>query len=270
LSIREQCTLLDLSRSSLYYKKQNLPTDKDLKLMKLIDQQYLKTPFFGSRRMTDMLKDLGHRVNRKHVQRLMRLMGIEAIYPKPNTSRPNKEHKVYPYLLRNLKIDRPNQVWAIDITYIPMKKGFQYLVAIIDWYSRYIISWRLSNSLDKDFCIKALEDALKIGSPEIFNSDQGCQFTSTEFTDLLKQNSIQISMDSKGRCLDNIIIERFWRSLKYEEVYLKAYANGLEAKISIAQWIAFYNNERPHQGLQSKKPQQVFTQNNLPLLLDAA
>jgi len=162
--------------------------------MKLIDRQYLKTPFFGSRRMTDFLKDLGHIVNRKHVQRLMRLMGIEAMYPKPNTSKPNKEHKVYPYLLKNLKIDRPNQAWAVDITYIPMKKGFQYLVAIIDWCSRYIISWRLSNSLDKDFCIEALKDALKTGKPEIFNSDQGCQFTSTEFTDVLKKHSIQISM----------------------------------------------------------------------------
>lgn len=234
--------------------------------MKLIDQQYLKTPFYGSRRMTDFLNELGSKVNRKHVQRLMRLMSIEALYPKPNTSRPNKGHKVYPYLLRNLKVTKPNQVWAIDVTYIPMQKGFLYLVAIIDWYSRYIISWKLSNSLDKDFCIKALQDALKTGKPEIFNSDQGCQFTSTNFTDVLKENSIQISMDGKGRCIDNIFIERFWRSLKYEEVYLKAYANGLEAKTSIGQWINFYNNERPHQGLQSKKPKQVFTQNLQPLL----
>ncbi len=230
--------------------------------MQLIDQQYLKTPFFGSRRITDALKDLGHKVNRKHVQRLMRLMGIEALYPKPNTSKPNKEHKVYPYLLKNLKIDRPNQAWAVDITYLPMKKGFQYLVAIIDLYSRYIISWRLSNSLDKDFCIEALKEALTTAKPEIFNSDQGCQFTSTEFTDVLKKHSIQISMDGKGRCIDNIFIERFWRSLKYEEVYLKAYANGLEAKISIGQWINFYNNERRHQGIKNKKPIELFTQNN--------
>jgi len=238
--------------------------------MKLIDRQYLKTPFYGSRRMTDFLKDLGHIVNRKHVQRLMRLMGIEAMYPKPNTSKPNKEHKVYPYLLKNLKIDRPNQAWAVDITYIPMKKGFQYLVAIIDWYSRYIISWRLSNSLDKEFCIKVLEDALKTGKPEIFNSDQGCQFTSTEFTNVLKEHSIQISMDGKGRCIDNIFIERFWRSLKYEEVYLKAYANGLEAKISIGQWINFYNNERLHQGIQNKKPIEAFTLSTVQSVLNAA
>jgi putative transposase len=238
--------------------------------MKLIDRQYLKTPFYGSRRMTDFLKDLGHMVNRKHVQRLMRLMSIEAMYPKPNTSKPNKEHKVYPYLLKNLKIDRPNQAWAVDITYIPMKKGFQYLVAIIDWYSRYIISWRLSNSLDKDFCIEALKDALKTGKPEIFNSDQGCQFTSTEFTDVLKEHSIQISMDGKGRCIDNIFIERFWRSLKYEEVYLKAYANGLEARISIAQWINFYNNERRHQGIKNKKPIEAFTLTTVQPVLDAA
>jgi putative transposase len=230
--------------------------------MKLIDQQYLKTPFYGSRRMTDFLNNLGYPVNRKHVQRLMRLMNIEAIYPKPNTSKPNKEHKIYPYLLKNLKVNRPNQTWAVDITYIPMKKGFQYLVAIIDWYSRYVISWRLSNSLDKDFCIKTLEDALKTSKPEIFNSDQGSQFTSNDFTNVLKEHSIKISMDSKGRCIDNIFIERFWRSLKYEEVYLKAYDNGLEAKTSISQWISFYNNERPHQGLNSKTPQQVFTQNN--------
>ena len=238
--------------------------------MKLIDRQYLKTPFYGSRRMTDALKDLGHMINRKHVQRLMRLMGIEAMYPKPNTSKPNKEHKVYPYLLKNLKIDRPNQAWAVDITYIPMKKGFQYLVAIIDWYSRYIISWRLSNSLDKDFCIEALKDALKTGKPEIFNSDQGCQFTSTEFTDVLKEHSIKISMDGKGRCIDNIFIERFWRSLKYEEVYLKAYANGLEARISIAQWINFYNNERRHQGIKNKKPIEAFTLSTVQPALDAA
>jgi len=230
--------------------------------MKLIDRQYLKTPFFGSRRMTDVLKDLGHLVNRKHIQRLMRFMGIEALYPKLNTSKPNKEHKVYPYLLKNVKIDRPNQAWAIDITYIPMKKGFQYLVAIIDWFSRYIISWRLSNSLDKEFCLRVLEDALKIGKPEIFNSDQGCQFTSIEFTDILKEHAILISMDGKGRCIDNIFIERFWRSLKYEEVYLKAYANGLEARISIGQWINFYNNERRHQGIQNKKPIELFTQSN--------
>lgn len=238
--------------------------------MKLIDQQYLKTPFFGSRRITDILKSLGHLVNRKHIQRLMRLMGIEAIHPKPNTSKPNKEHKIYPYLLKNLKITRPNQVWATDITYIPMAKGFQYLVAIIDLYSRYIISWRLSNSLDKDFCIKTLEDALKIGKPEIFNSDQGSQFTSTEFTDVLKNHSIQISMDGKGRCIDNIFIERFWRSLKYEEVYLKAYANGLDARSSIRQWIGFYNNERPHQGIQSKKPQQLYFQTISQFLLKTA
>jgi putative transposase len=246
----------------LYYKKQK-SSDEDLKLMKLIDQQYLKTPFYGSRRMREFLKDSGYLVNRKHVQRLMRLMGIEVMYPKPNTSKPNKEHKIYPYLLKGLKVERPNQVWAVDITYIPMKKGFQYLVAIIDWFSRYVISWRLSNSLDTDFCIQALEEALKFGKPEIFNSDQGSQFTSNDFTDVLKDHAIQISMDGKGRCIDNIFIERLWRSLKYEEVYLKAYSNGLEARTSIGQYMSFYNNERPHQSLKYKTPEEVFTGINL-------
>lgn len=234
--------------------------------MKLIDTQYLKTPFYGSRRMTDSLKKQGLNVNRKRIQRLMRKMGLEAIYPKPNTSKPNKQHKIYPYLLRDIKVTRPNQVWATDITYVPMKKGSMYLVAIIDWYSRHVISWRLSNSMDTSFCVRALEDALRFGKPEIFNSDQGSQFTSNEFTEVLKKQNIKISMDGKGRCIDNIFIERFWRSLKYEEVYLKAYANGLEARTSIGQWINFYNCERPHMSLKNKTPLEVFTQNNLDLL----
>lgn len=230
--------------------------------MKLIDEQFLRTPFYGSRRMCEYLKDQGHKVNRKRVQRLMRLMGLEVIYPKPNTSTPNVEHKKYPYLLKGVTINRPNQVWATDITYVPMKKGFLYLVAIMDWHSRYVISWKLSNSMDTSFCLDALNLALRTGKPDIFNSDQGSQFTSNEFTGLLESNNIQISMDGKGRCIDNVFVERLWRSLKYEEVYLKAYDNGLEARASIGNWINFYNNERPHQALEYQTPAEVFKLNN--------
>jgi len=222
--------------------------------MTLIDKQYLKTPFFGSRRMTHHLRKEGFQVNRKRVQRLMRLMGIEAIYTKPRTSKPSKENKIYPYLLRDLTIEKPDQVWCSDITYIPMKKGFVYLVAVMDWHSRYIVSWRLSNSMDTSFCTEALEDALAQGTPGIFNTDQGSQFTSSDFTEMLKEKEVAISMDGKGRYLDNIFIERLWRSLKYEEVYLKAYEDIKEARVSIADWIRFYNFERPHQSLNYSTP----------------
>ena len=227
--------------------------------MKLIDRQYLTTPFYGARKIVACLKSQGNTVNRKRVQRLMRIMGIKAIYRCPRTSRPAPGHKIYPYLLRDIKITRPNQVWATDITYIPMARGFLYLVAIIDWYSRYVISWRLSNTLDADFCVAALEEALSKGKPEIFNTDQGSQFTGEAFTGLLKRHGVKISMDGKGSYRDNIFIERLWRTVKYEEVYLKAYQNGREARISLGKYFRFYNTERPHQSHGYRTPAEVFT-----------
>ena len=257
LSLVRQCALLGISRSSLYY----LPTEagaEDLELMALIDQQYLKTPFYGSRRMTAWLSNHGHQVNRKRVRRLMQLIGLEAIYRRPNTSKPNPGHKVYPYLLRGLEINRVNQVWATDITYIPMARGFLYLVAIMDWHSRYVLAWRLSNTLEVDFCVAALEDALSKGRPQIFNTDQGSQFTSEAFTSMLLAQGVQVSMDGRGRCMDNVFVERLWRSIKYEEVYLKAYQNGTEARKGIGAYLAFYNQEQPHQALGYRSPGQVF------------
>lgn len=227
--------------------------------MKLIDRQYLATPFYGARKIAAWLKSQGNTVNRKHIQRLMRIMGIKAIYRRPRTSRPAPGHKIYPYLLRDIKITRPNQVWATDITYIPMARGFLYLVAIIDWYSRYVISWRLSNTLDADFCVAALEEALRKGKPEIFNTDQGSQFTGEAFTSLLKQHGIRISMDGKGSYRDNLFIERLWRTVKYEEVYLKAYQDGREARISLGRYFQFYNTERPHQSHGYRTPAEVYT-----------
>ncbi len=227
--------------------------------MKLIDHQYLATPFYGARKITACLKSRGQRVNRKHVRRLMQLMGLKAIYRRPRTSKPAPGHKIYPYLLSGLKITRPNQVWAADITYIPMARGFLYLVAIIDWYSRYVLSWRLSNTLDTDFCIEALEEALRKGRPDIFNTDQGAQFTSEAFTGLLQQHEIRISMDGKGSYNDNLFIERLWRSIKYEEVYLKAYQDGREARIGLGNYFRFYNTERPHQSHGYQTPAEVFT-----------
>ena len=257
LSLVRQCALLGISRSSLYY----LPTEagaEDLELMTLIDQPYLKTPFYGSRRMTVWLRNHGHQVNRKRVRRLMQLIGLEAIYRRPNTSKPNPGHKVYPYLLRGLEINRVNQVWATDITYIPMARGFLYLVAIMDWHSRYVLAWRLSNTLEVDFCVAALEEALSKGRPQIFNTDQGSQFTSEAFTSMLLAQGVQVSMDGRGRCMDNVFVERLWRSIKYEEVYLKAYQNGTEARKGIGAYLAFYNQERPHQALGYRSPGQVF------------
>ena len=228
--------------------------------MQKLDKLHLKYPFKGSRRLKDDLwDDYGLRVNRKRVQRLMRLMGIEALHPKAKTTRRNKQHRIYPYLLRDLDINRPDQVWATDITYIPMRKGFVYLVAVIDWYSRKVLSWRLSNSLDADFCVEALEEALsQHGKPDIFNTDQGCQFTSEGFTDVLKNNDIRISMDGKGRWMDNVFVERLWRSLKYEEVYLKAYDNVVAATAGIGQWIEFFNQRRRHFSLDRHTPDQVY------------
>jgi len=227
--------------------------------MKLIDRQYLATPFYGARKIAAWLNSQSHQVNRKRVRRLMQLMGLKAIYRRPRTSKPAPGHKIYPYLLSDMKITRPNQVWAADITYIPMARGFLYLVAIIDWYSRYVLSWRLSNTLDASFCVEALQEALKKGKPEIFNTDQGSQFTSEAFTGLLKQYRIGISMDGKGSYNDNLFIERLWRSVKYEEVYLKAYKDGREAKIGLGNYFRFYNTERLHQTHGYRTPAEVYT-----------
>jgi len=265
LSLVCQCALLGISRSSVYYQAKGV-NEYDLELMALIDRQYLQTPFYGSRRMRVSLRRQGHPVNRKRVRRLMRVMGIMAIYPHPNTSKPSRGHKVYPYLLRGLTINRVNQVWATDITYIPMARGFMYLVAIMDWYSRYVLAWRLSNTLDVDFCIDALEEALSKGTPEMFNTDQGSQFTSEAFTGILLKRDIQISMDGKGRCRDNVFVERLWRSLKYEEVYLKGYQRVPEARAGIGAYLGFYNEERPHQALGYRTPREVFEMGNVGVL----
>lgn len=264
LSLNKQCALLGVCRSSLYHKAS--PTcDVDLELMKRIDAQYLKTPFYSYRRMTACLQREGYDVNCKRIRRLMRLMGLEAIYQRPKTSKSHPEHKIYLYLLRNLKIDRPNQVWAADITFIPMRRGFIYLVALIDWISRYVLSFRLSNTLEADFCIEALEEALYFfGCPEIHNSDQGSQFTSNSYIDVLVGHGVQISMDGRGRFLDNIFVERLWRSLKYEEVYLKAYENIAEARYNITRYFHFYNEERPHEALGYKTPKEVYLRQSWP------
>ena len=263
LSLVRQCGLLGISRSSLYY----LPTEagaEDLELMALIDQRYLKTPFYGSRRMTAWLRNHGHQVNRKRVRRLMQLIGLEAIYRRPNTSKPNPGHKVYPYLLRGLEINRVNQVWATDITYTPMSRGFLYLVAIMDWHSRYVLSWRLTNTLEAGFCAEALTEALDRGRPDVFNTDQGSQFTSQEFTQVLQDRGVKISMDGKGRYADNIFVERLWRTVKYEEVYLKAYASAGEARRELGAYFRFYNDQRPHQALGYRTPGEVFSEGRAP------
>lgn len=257
LSLTRQCKLLGLSRAALYYRPVEVSVG-ELELMALIDRQYLRTPFYGSRRMTAWLQSQGHTVNRKRVQRLTRLMGIEAIYQRQRTSRPAPDHRIYPYLLHGLVIERVNQVWAADICYIPMAQGFLYLVAVMDWVSRYVLAWRLSNLLDSSFCIEALEDALSQARPEIFNTDQGSQFTGDDFTDVLRVHGIAISMDGRGRFSDNIFVERLWRSLKYEDVYLKAYEDVGEARRSIAAYFEFYNSERLHQALGYRTPRQVF------------
>ena len=249
--------MLVINRSSLYYKPVGI-SESDLSLMKIIDRQYLATPFYGSRKIAVCLKSQGQIVNRKRIRRLMQVMGLKAIYRRPRTSKPGAGNKVYPYLLKGLKITRPNQVWAADITYIPMQKGFLYLVVIMDWYSRYILAWRLSNTLESDFCVEALKEALRKGCPEIFNTDQGSQFTSNEFVALLESQGIKVSMDGSGRYTDNLFIERLWRTLKYEEVYLKAYQDASAARAEIARYIVFYNAERPHQSLGYKTPAEEY------------
>ena len=257
LSIVRQCQMLGVSRSSIYYRAKGT-SQQDLSLMRELDRQYLETPFYGSRRMRASLERQGMPVSRKRVQRFMRLMGLRAIYRQPSTSQPAPERRVYPYLLRDLVITRPNQVWAADITCLPMTRGFLYLVAIMDWRSRYVLAWRLSNTLETGFCAEALGEALNQGTPQVFNTDQGSQFTSREFTQLLREHSVRISMDGRGRYQDNIFVERLWRTVKYEEVYLKAYANGLEAHRGLREYFRFYNERRPHQALGYRTPAEVF------------
>jgi len=258
ISISRQCELLELSRATLYYQSRGMD-DYNLMLMRLIDEEYMNKPYYGSRRMTAWLRQKGYNVNRKRVKRLMNLMGICAIYPKPNLSKGCKEHEIYPYLLRKIEVTRANQVWSTDITYIRIRGGFIYLVAVIDWYSRKVLSWEVSISLESDFCIRALEKALaEYGKPEIFNTDQGVQFTCKNFIKILKDNDIKISMDGKGRALDNIFIERLWRSVKYEEVYLKDYVTVKDAVNNLKQYFILYNTDRLHQSLEYHTPDSVY------------
>jgi putative transposase len=257
-SISRQCRLLSLNRSSFYYRPVRTRAE-DLELMRQIDEQYLRTPSYGSRSMKRHFRRLGQKVNRKRIQRLMRLMGIEAVYPKPHTSRPHPEHRVYPYLLRGLNVERPNHVWAADITYVPMSRGFMYLVAVMDWHSRKILSWRVSNTLDSEFCIQALREALeRYGKPEIFNTDQGAQFTSIAFTQVLKDHDIAISMDGRGRCQDNIFVERLWWTIKHHYLYLHAFDTGTELRKGLSEWVRFYNHERGHSSLDDRTPDEVY------------
>ena len=258
LAKTRRCELFDVARSSAYYHPEPV-SETDLALMRLIDEIHLKRPFYGSRRMCDELEDRGYKVNRKRVQRLMRLMDLRALYPRRRTSQPGKGHKIYPYLLRDLSIERANQAWATDICYIPMAKGFMYLVSIMDWHSRRVLSWRVSNTLDTDFCIEALEEALqRFGTPEIFNTDQGSQFTSEAFTGVLKDQGINISMDGKGRWVDNVFVERLWRSVKYEDVYLHAYETPTELRAGLARYFEFYNARRRHSALDRRTPDAVY------------
>ena len=257
-SIGKQCKLLSISRSSFYYEPKG-ESEMNLDLMRVIDKQFLETPFYGVRQMTWHLRNDEHVVNEKRIRRLMRLMGLMPIYQKPNTSKAAKGHKTYPYLLRGLRIERPNQVWCADITYLPMRRGFLYLVAIMDWHTRKVLAWRISNTLEAEFCVDALNEAIhKFGAPEIMNTDQGSQFTSFAWTDRLRRSGVRISMDGKGRFLDNIFVERLCRSLKYECVYLHAWETGSEAKAGVGKWIDFYNRKRPHSALGGKPPAVVY------------
>ena len=264
LSMRRQCAMLGVARSGVY-RKPRPANDNDLEARRRIDALFTARPFFGARRIARTLSEEGFPIDRKRVRRLMRLMGIEALGPKPRTAKPAPEHKIYPYLLRDLAIERPNQVWAADITYIPIGRGFLYLVAVIDWASRAVLSWRLSNTMDASFCVAALEEALAgYGEPDIFNTDQGSQFTSAAFTGVLIEAGVRISMDGRGRWMDNVFIERVWRSLKYEDVYLKGYADGREAKAGISDWIIFYNERRLHQALGYRVPMAVWREGAPP------
>ena len=270
LPIRRQCALLGVARSGVY-RQRRPANDNDLAVMRRLDELFTAWPFFGSRRMVAMLRAEGHRINRKRVQRLMRKLGIAALGPKPRTTKPEPGHKIFPYLLRGAVIDRPNQVWAADITYVPIGRGFLYLVAIMDWASRAVLAWRLSNSMDVSFCVSALEEALaRFGKPDIFNTDQGSQFTSAAFTGVLLAAGIKVSMDGRGRWMDNVFIERLWRSLKHEDIYLKGYADGHEAQAGIASWLTFYNLRRPHQSLAHRTPMTVWREGVTGELQDMA
>jgi len=255
--VSQQCELLELSRSSYYYEPAS-ESATNLALMALIDREYTAHPFLGSRGLTAWLRRLGHGVNRKRVQRLMRLMGLEAVYPKPRLSVAGAGHKVYPYLLRGVTIERPDQVWSTDITYIPLPKGFMYLTAVLDWHSRYVLSWRLSNTLDVEFCLEALDEALHQGCPEVFNTDQGVQFTSVSYTSRLKAAGAKVSMDGKGRCLDNVFVERLWRTVKYEEIYLWRHETVPALVSGLTRYFGYYNHERCHQSLANRTPAEVY------------
>jgi len=269
LSVRRQCALLTLTRSNLYYQPKG-ESAENLNFMAIIDRQFLETPWYGSRQMARYMQRQGHKCGRHRVRRLMRLMRLVPIYQEPNTSKKHPQHKIWPYLLRNMVIDRPNQVWCADITYIPMRRGFLYLVAIMDWYSRKVLAWRLSNTLEADFCVDALKEALaKHGKPEIFNTDQGSQFTSASWIDVLSEATVKISMDGKGRWIDNRMIERLWRSLKYECVYLHAFETGSEAKAGIRAWLAYYNAERPHSTHGFLTPNEVHASKTEPMRMAA-
>jgi putative transposase len=257
LSVRRQCELLGLSRSSLYYEPAG-EAPEDLRLMRLIDGEYTAHPFYGSRRMTAWLARQGEVVNRKRVQRLLRVMGLEAIYPKPKLSAAGRGHRVYPYLLRGVSVARADQVWSTDITYVPMARGFMYLAAVIDWYSRFVVAWRLSNTLEGTFCLEMLDEALGRGRPEVFNTDQGSQFTAEAFTGRLERAGVAVSMDGRGRCLDNVFVERLWRAVKYEDVYLKGYETVPELGSGLGRYFAFYNEERVHQALGYRTPAEVY------------
>ncbi len=258
LSISRQCQMLAVNRSSYYYQSKPMKPE-DLQLMRIIDELYLQNPSSGSRSISRQLRRQGKKVNRKRVQRLMQLMGIKAVYPKPRTTRPHPQHKIYPYLLRNMTIDRPNQVWAADITYIPMARGFMYLAAVMDWHSRKVLSWRVSNTMEPVFCVEALQEALdRYGVPDIFNTDQGSQFTSNAFTQVLKDNHVAISMDGRGRCQDNIFVERLWWTLKHQYIYLHSFDTGKALRRGLAWWIDYYNQERGHSSLDDKTPDEVY------------
>jgi putative transposase len=257
LSVRRQCELLDINRSS-FYLPPAAESEENLRLMRLIDQQFLKTPFYGSRRMTASLERSGETVNRKRVQRLMARMGLEAIFPRPRTTITGTAARVYPYLLRDRELTRVDEVWSSDITYVPMRHGFMYLTAVIDWFSRYVLSWRLSNTLEGRFCLEALEEALSMGRPEIFNTDLGSQFTSQEYTGRLEEAGIAVSRDGRGRALDNVFVERLWRSVKYEDIYIKNYERVIELESGLSAYFRFYDEERPHQSLGYRTPGEVY------------
>jgi putative transposase len=255
--VRRQCELLGLNRSSLYYEPA-AESAENLRLMRLLDEEYTAHPFYGSRRLTAWLVQEGEAVNRKRVQRLLRIMGLEAIYPKPRLSVPGRGHRIYPYLLRNVRIERRDQVWSTDITYVPLPTGFMYLAAVIDWYSRYVLAWRLSNTLDGSFCVEMLDEALSRGQPEVFNTDQGVQFTAEAFTGRLQSAGIAVSMDGRGRCLDNVFVERLWRTVKYENIYLYGYESVPELERGLGRYFSFYNDERLHQSLDYRTPGGVY------------